>query len=190
MHGWEYQNLGRDRGKSRAKTERLSFFQGKQGQLFQFFPGRIEAHFLHIINPNYSSFNLKCPRKYKKPHNFDIFPTLPQICTSPLPNLLGNPIFNYTPYVYIIDVGLYAKFGGSNVYHSKVIEEKLEGGGGGRGRQDLDCMDMRLRLHCAIYRPDSFVLMLRYCANLKAIRYKSASFNRIVADKSHSEIAA
>ena len=32
---------------------------------------------------------------------------------------------------------------------------------------------MRLQLHRAIYRPDSFVLMPRYCANLKAIRYES-----------------
>ena len=30
----------------------------------------------------------------------------------------------------------------------------------------------RLQLHGAIYRPDSFVFMLRYCANLKAIRYE------------------
>ena len=30
---------------------------------------------------------------------------------------------------------------------------------------------IRLQLHRAIYRPDSFVMMLRYCANLKAIRY-------------------
>ena len=44
---------------------------------------------------------------------------------------------------------------------------------------------LRLQLHGAIYRPDSFVLMVRYCANLKAIRYESTSFNRIVADKSH-----
>ena len=41
-----------------------------------------------------------------------------------------------------------------------------------------------------IYRPDSFVLMLRYCANLKAIRYESVSLNRIVADKSHRVIVA
>ena len=41
---------------------------------------------------------------------------------------------------------------------------------------------LRLQLHGAIYRPDSFVLMLRYCANLKAIRYESTSLNRIVAD--------
>ena len=47
-----------------------------------------------------------------------------------------------------------------------------------------------LQLHSAIYRPDSFVLMLRYCANLKAIRYESTSFNRIVADKSHRVIVA
>ena len=47
---------------------------------------------------------------------------------------------------------------------------------------------IRLQLHGAIYRPDSFVLMLRYCANLKAISYESTSLNRIVADKSHSVI--
>ena len=49
---------------------------------------------------------------------------------------------------------------------------------------------LRLQLHGATYRPDSFVLMLRYCANLKAIRYESTSLNRIVADKSHRVIVA
>ena len=49
---------------------------------------------------------------------------------------------------------------------------------------------LRLQLHGSIYRPDSFVLMLRYCANLKAIRYESTSLNRIVADKSHRVIVA
>ena len=49
---------------------------------------------------------------------------------------------------------------------------------------------LRLQLHGAIYRPDSFVLMLHYCANLKAIRYESTSLNRIIADKSHSVIVA
>ena len=48
----------------------------------------------------------------------------------------------------------------------------------------------RLQLHGAIYRPDSFVLILRYCVNLKAIRYESTSLNRIVADKSHRVIVA
>ena len=38
--------------------------------------------------------------------------------------------------------------------------------------------------------PDSFVLMLRYCENLKAIRYESTSLNRIVADKLHGAIVA
>ena len=32
---------------------------------------------------------------------------------------------------------------------------------------------MKLRLHGGIYRPDSFVLMLPYCVNLKLIRYES-----------------
>ena len=49
---------------------------------------------------------------------------------------------------------------------------------------------LRLQLHGAIYRPDSFVMILRYCANLKAIRYASTSLNRIVADKSHRVIVA
>ena len=47
---------------------------------------------------------------------------------------------------------------------------------------------LRLRLHGAIYRPDSFVFMLHYCTNLKAIRYESMSLNGIVANKSHSVI--
>ena len=50
--------------------------------------------------------------------------------------------------------------------------------------------EIRPQLHCAIYRPDSFVSMLRYSANLKAIRYESTSLNRIVADKSHFVIVA
>ena len=49
---------------------------------------------------------------------------------------------------------------------------------------------MRPQLHDAIYHPDSFVLMLRYCANLKAIRYKSTTFNRIVANKLHRVICS
>ena len=36
----------------------------------------------------------------------------------------------------------------------------------------------------------AFVLMIRYCANLKAIRYESTSLNRIVADKSQRVILA
>ena len=41
-----------------------------------------------------------------------------------------------------------------------------------------------------LYHPDSFVLILHYCMNLKAIRHKSTSFNRIVGDKLHHVIAA
>ena len=55
---------------------------------------------------------------------------------------------------------------------------------------DKRANSVRLQLHRAIYRPDSFVLMQRYCANLKAIRYESTSLNRIVADKSHHVIVA
>ena len=51
-------------------------------------------------------------------------------------------------------------------------------------------MSVRLRLHGAIYRPDSFVLVQRYCVNLKAIRYESTILNRIVVDESHRVIVA
>ena len=47
-----------------------------------------------------------------------------------------------------------------------------------------------LQLHGAIYRPDSFVLMLRHCVNLKAVRYESMGLNRIAADKSHRVLVA
>ena len=49
---------------------------------------------------------------------------------------------------------------------------------------------IRLQFHDAVYHPTSFVLMLRYCANLKAIRYKSMSFNTIIANKLHHVIEA
>ena len=49
---------------------------------------------------------------------------------------------------------------------------------------------LMLQLHGAIYRPDFFVMMLRYCANLRAIRYESMNLNRIAADKSHRVIVA
>ena len=49
---------------------------------------------------------------------------------------------------------------------------------------------VRLQLHGAIYRPNSFVTMPRYCANLKVIRYESTSLNRTVVDKSHRVIVA
>ena len=66
--------------------------------------------------------------------------------------------------------------------------KRTRGGGGGGGGQNGPFL--RLQLHGAIYCPDSFVLMLRYYANLKAIRYESTSLNRIVADKSHRVIVA
>ena len=49
-------------------------------------------------------------------------------------------------------------------------------------------MTFLLQLHSAIYRPDSFLMILRYCANLKTIKYESTNLNRIVADKSHRVI--
>ena len=47
-----------------------------------------------------------------------------------------------------------------------------------------------LLLHGAIDHSNSSVSMLRYCANLKVIRYESMSSNRIVVNKSHHVIVA
>ena len=52
--------------------KKLSFSHGNLGRQFDFCPGKIEAVFLHILNPNYS-FYLKCSRKYQNTPNFDIF---------------------------------------------------------------------------------------------------------------------
>ena len=59
---------------------------------------------------------------------------------------------------------------------------------GGLQPSTIASVCLRLQLHGTIYRSDSFVLMQRYCTNLKAIRYESTSLNRIVADKSHGVI--
>ena len=56
-------------------------------------------------------------------------------------------------------------------------------------REDVS-VTIRLQLHGAIYLPDSFVLTLRHCVKLKAIRYESTSLNRIAADESHRVIVA
>ena len=79
------QILGRDRWKSRVKTGENVIFQGNQGQFFQFRPGKIEASFLHVLDPNSHSFYVNCPRKCQKTYNFDIFETLFQIYASPPP---------------------------------------------------------------------------------------------------------
>ena len=47
-----------------------------------------------------------------------------------------------------------------------------------------------LRLQGVTYRPDSFVSVLHYCKNLKAIRYESTGLDRILATKSHRVIVA
>ena len=38
---------------------------------------------------------------------------------------------------------------------------------------------LRLRLHSVTYHPNSFVMVLHYCRNLKAMRYESPSMKRI-----------
>ena len=70
------------------------------------------------------------------------------------------------------------------IFVAIVLRYNLQPRGAGRFKS------VRLQLHGAICRPNSFILMLRYCTNLKAVRYESTSLNRIVADKLHHVIVA
>ena len=85
--------LERDRRKSGVKTgKKLTFSQGNQGKLFQFCSGRIEAVFLHILDPNYPSFYLKCPRKCQKPIILTFSQHLPKFAPRALPNFGVEPL--------------------------------------------------------------------------------------------------
>ena len=46
-------------GKVGSKLEKLSVFQGNQGQLFQFCPGKIEIPFLHTLDSILSKMSQK-----------------------------------------------------------------------------------------------------------------------------------
>ena len=59
---------------SRDKTGKTVIFPEIAEEIVQiFFPARIEASFLNVLDPNSSSFFVKCPRKCQKTYNFDIF---------------------------------------------------------------------------------------------------------------------
>ena len=134
LYGWERQILGKDRWKSRAKTEKLSLFKGNREQSFQFCPGRIEASYLHILKPNYHSFYLKCPRKYQKTYSSN---TSPNLHLSPSQNL-GNILNLITSsYVYITEIGLCKRLVFLNYVFRKLSNKSLWGVGStslGNGR--------------------------------------------------------
>ena len=72
-------------GKVGSKLKNCHFSRDSRENCSNFFPRRIEAPFLHVLDPNSLSFYVKCPRKCQKTYNFDTFFTLPQIYTSPPP---------------------------------------------------------------------------------------------------------
>ena len=75
---------------SRVKLERNCHFSRKIGEIVPILSWKDRSPLLHILGRNYPSFYLKCPRKCQKTYNFDIFPTLFQICTSPPPKFWGR----------------------------------------------------------------------------------------------------
>ena len=99
-------------------------FPGESGEIVLMLPWKDRNPLLHVLDPNFPSFYVKCPRKCQKTYNFDIFPTLSQIDTSPPPRFWGkSQIWSYAPTCILLNLD-YAKFGVSNVFFSKVIEEK------------------------------------------------------------------
>ena len=61
-----------------------------------------------------------------KTYNFDIFPTLSQICTSPPPKFWGHPKFDHTPMCTLLKLD-YAKFGVSTLFFQKLWKKNLWG---------------------------------------------------------------
>ena len=72
-------------------------FQGNQGQLFKFSPGRIEALFLNILDPNSLSFYVKCPRKRQKPIILTFSQHFPKFTPLPLLSFGVSPEFDHIP---------------------------------------------------------------------------------------------
>ena len=114
-------------GKVGSKLKTV-FFPGKSGAIVSILPWKDISLRLHILDPIYPSFYLKCLRKCQKTHNFDIFQTVSQIYTYPSPKFWGGSKIRSDPPMCILLKLHYAKFGVSNLFFSKVIEEKPLGG--------------------------------------------------------------
>ena len=112
-------------GKYGQNWKNCHFFQGNQGQWFQFCPRRIEASLLHIPDPNYPSFYLKCPRQCQKTYNLDIFKHFSKFAPLPLLNFGVDLKFDHIPPICILLKLDYANFGVSNLFYAKVIEKPL-----------------------------------------------------------------
>ena len=109
--------------------KKLSFLQGNQEQFFQFCPGRIEAPFLHVLDPNSASFYVKCPRKWQKTYNFDILKHFYKFTPLPLLKFVFNPKSDHIlPCVHYLS-WIMQSLMFLTCFFSKVIEEKPLGVG-------------------------------------------------------------
>ena len=110
--------------------------------MFQFCPERIEAPFLHILDPNYSSFYFKCSRTCQKnPIILTFFKQFPKFAPLLLLNYEVDLKFDHMCILLKLNC---AKFGVSNLFFSKVIEEKPLGVGStpGTGRVHKFCHEV------------------------------------------------
>ena len=82
-------------GKIGSKLEKLSFFQGNQGQLFQFCPGRIEAPFYTFLTQIILHFIQNVPENIKKPIILTFFQHFPKFVPLPLRNFGTDPKFDH-----------------------------------------------------------------------------------------------
>ena len=103
-------------GKVGTKLENCHFSRDSRENCSNFYPGRIEASFLHVLDQNSLSIYVKCPRKCQKPIILTFF-TLPQIYTSPPPKFWDE---SYPPMCILLKLHS-AKFYVSRLFCSKVI---------------------------------------------------------------------
>ena len=127
----------RDWWKVGAKLEKLSFSRDSRENCSNFCPGRMEAP-LHGLDPNSPSIYVKCPRKYQKVYNFDIFLHFPKFTSLPLLNFGMNPTFDHIPPMCIL-INLHMQsLMFLNCFGQKLSSKKIWGAGStppfGKGR--------------------------------------------------------
>ena len=82
-------------GKVGTKLENCHFSRDSRDNCSNFYPGRMKALLLHVLDPNSPSIYVKCPKKCPKTYNFDIFLHFPKFTPLPLLNFEMNAKFDH-----------------------------------------------------------------------------------------------
>ena len=129
MCGWKCQVLGRERWKSRVKNAKKLSFSREIRAAVPILPCNDRSPLLHIFDPNYLSFHLKCPRKCQKSVILKFFQHFPKFVALPISNFGMNHKFHHSARCILSKLD-YAKFNVSNRCSFKRYRRKTLTGGG------------------------------------------------------------